>query len=107
MGFLIEDKDRLICPMCKMVVTDLVPLYDNDQKHKNTQCCVFCKRKIKAGKSIKKFNHKDVAENIAAFTRETFDKPEAERKAALRKKDQERKKNDKNIRKSKRSNERN
>ena len=69
MAFLVEDKDRLMCNMCNKVVTQLVPLYDNDQKHEKTMCCVFCKRAIRNNKPIKKF--KRDPEEIKKFVEET------------------------------------
>ena len=44
------------CPMCNRLATKLVPLYDNDQNHVNTQCCQDCKRKIKKGQTIIKYD---------------------------------------------------
>jgi len=46
------DTSTKYCPMCNIVPTKLVPLYDHDQKHEKTMCCVKCKRKIKKGEDI-------------------------------------------------------
>ena len=38
------------CPMCNIIQSNLVPLYDDDREHKKQQCCIKCKRAIrKAG----------------------------------------------------------
>ena len=54
-----SDEKRTICKMCNKVVIKLVPLYDHDQKHEKTMCCVFCKRKIKKNQPIEKFKRSD------------------------------------------------
>ena len=46
------------CNMCNRTVIELIPLYDNDQKHKNTQCCLKCKKAIKNGETIEKYTMK-------------------------------------------------
>jgi len=42
------------CPMCNVLPTKMVPLYDNDQEHKNTMCCRSCKKKVKNNEEIVK-----------------------------------------------------
>ena len=54
-------KVPIICPMCNVVQDKLVPLYDNDQQHKNTQCCKKCKKAIREGKEIKKIDRSKLA----------------------------------------------
>jgi len=45
----IDENKRVVCGMCGKIATHLVPLYDNDNNHKNTICCRPCKRYIKSG----------------------------------------------------------
>jgi len=59
MVFGIEDKDRIICTTCNLVVTHLVPMYDDDVKHERLMLCTNCKKAIKNGKPIKKFVRDD------------------------------------------------
>lgn len=75
MGF-IDDEDRIICKVCNRVVIAVIPMYDNDQAHKNLLCCRDCKKKIKDGTDIIKFK-RDPAELKAI-------KRESDRKAGLR-----------------------
>lgn len=35
------------CPRCKRGVIELVPLYDDDQEHKQEMCCIDCKKKAR------------------------------------------------------------
>lgn len=53
-----------ICPMCNIVQIKLVPLYNNDHLHKNTMCCVKCKRAIKAQKPIVKIDRSKLTGGI-------------------------------------------
>ena len=41
--------------MCNRIVMKLVPLYDHDQAHKGIMCCRECKKKMRNGIPIVKF----------------------------------------------------
>ena len=83
MIFGVEDNKRLICGMCNRVVTNLVPLYDKDHAHKNTMCCVKCKRHIKSGnmEPIEKFK-RDAA--VYKAIEDNFDRVAGKRKVVER-----------------------
>jgi len=49
-----------ICSMCNIVQIKLVPLYDNDQEHKNIQCCQKCKKLLRTGKQREKNRQKQL-----------------------------------------------
>jgi len=51
----LTERENEKCPMCNRIPPKLVPMYDNDQAHKNTKCCQDCKRKVKKGLPIEKF----------------------------------------------------
>lgn len=53
-------EESLSCPMCGLHVVKLVPLYDNDNKHKNIMCCRHCKKKIRAQQPIEKISRTEI-----------------------------------------------
>jgi len=73
MAMIMEDNKRTICGTCNRVVMQLVPMYDNDQKHQNLMLCRECKRAIKKGENITKFKRDSsiYAKVEAEFNRQT------------------------------------
>ena len=51
----VDEKNIKKCPMCHRVVIKLIPLYEHDQSHKLTLCCKRCKKSIKTGTPVKKY----------------------------------------------------
>ena len=54
MSYLVENKTRIICPMCNIVAIKLVRLYADRNCESTQVCCVSCKKKIKNKQNIVK-----------------------------------------------------
>ena len=52
MSYLLENKQRIICPMCNIVAIELVRLYADRNCESKQVCCVSCKKKIKNKQDI-------------------------------------------------------
>lgn len=70
-----------ICKMCNITQIKLVPLYDHDNKHEGQMCCQRCKKQIRKGKSIEKFNRNGI--NYNAYEKELIINRKEKEKAGV------------------------